>query len=349
MSHHPKQMSHIIIQHPTTYRLKDGRTHDGELQNTAILNQEVDSKQPPGTFHTRAGLNKGSTRNGAQEDEKSRNDGEHSKDRNNTRNRDRSRSRRLTPPNRGTIAIIAEGGAMEGMSRSGRRRYMQQIMSVQSSGDHSEDSIISFSEADYEGVQPHLDDPMEISVVATNYKVERVLVDQGSSTNTTLQKPGKTEEELEACSRTLIDFAGKQVEIQGAINFQTTFGIGPNVKIVPLKFTILKPIVSTPHLCMKYLVSGQTTSRCYKTSLKIRSRKIEHPQLADDLKEIQISQKSTKTTRIRAGRTRGGGQLIDFLRKNRDAFAWALEEMPGVDPDFLYHRLSIIPGAYLIA
>ncbi|RDX80480.1 hypothetical protein CR513_38961, partial [Mucuna pruriens] len=113
-------------------------------------------------------------------------------------------------------------------------------------------------EADYEGIQPHQDDLMVISIVADDYKVERVLVDQGSSTNvlfwTTFQKLGKTEEELEARSGTLISFAGEQV----------------------------RAIVSTLHLYMKYPVAGQvgtiradqqTTRQCYKASLKIRSQR----------------------------------------------------------------------------
>ncbi|RDX76145.1 hypothetical protein CR513_43898, partial [Mucuna pruriens] len=38
-------------------------------------------------------------------------------------------------------------------------------------------------------------------------------------------------------------------------------------------------------------------------------------------------------------------QLVVFLRKNRDAFAWGPKEMSGIDLDFLCHRLSIILGA----
>ncbi|RDY13971.1 hypothetical protein CR513_01034, partial [Mucuna pruriens] len=56
------------------------------------------------------------------------------------------------PPHKGTIATNDEGGVMEGMSRSRRRRYVQQIMSVQNSGGRSEELVISFSKADYEGV-----------------------------------------------------------------------------------------------------------------------------------------------------------------------------------------------------
>ncbi|RDX77151.1 hypothetical protein CR513_42775, partial [Mucuna pruriens] len=87
------------------------------------------------------------------------------------------------------------------------------------------------------------------------------------------------------------------------------------------------------------------TRQCYEASLEIRGQRVnlekvggtssqetEHPQPANDLRKIQIGRRSTETTRIGA----------------RDVFAWALEELPRVDPDFLYHRISIIPGARCI-
>ncbi|RDX85850.1 hypothetical protein CR513_32897, partial [Mucuna pruriens] len=116
----------------------------------------------------------------------------------------------------------------------------------------------------------------------------------------------------------------------------------------------------------------QTVYRCYGASLKIRSRRvdpkrvgtglrgnvhllkldprqteeIEHPQLIDDLREIQIGLRLIETTKTGVGLGhKVEEQLIDFLRKNRDVFAWAPKEMLGTDPDFLYHQLSIIPGA----
>ncbi|RDX92679.1 hypothetical protein CR513_25151, partial [Mucuna pruriens] len=88
------------------------------------------------------------------------------------------------------------------------------------------------------------------------------------------------------------------MEIRGAIGLQTTFR-----------------------------VDQQITRRCYEVSLKIggwgvdpktvgiglqsnihllelnlrQTKEVERPQLVDDLKEIQISQRSTETTRIGAG------------------------------------------------
>ena len=36
-------------------------------------------------------------------------------------------------------------------------------------------------------------------------------------------------------------------------------------------------------------------------------------------------------------------ELIEFLRKNTDIFAWNAYEAPGVDPEFIYHHLKINP------
>ena len=37
-------------------------------------------------------------------------------------------------------------------------------------------------------------------------------------------------------------------------------------------------------------------------------------------------------------------ELIDFLRKNIDVFAWSTYEAPEVDPDFICHHLNVNPS-----
>ena len=37
-------------------------------------------------------------------------------------------------------------------------------------------------------------------------------------------------------------------------------------------------------------------------------------------------------------------QLVDFLRKNVDVFAWDAYKAPGVDPNFIYHHLNVNPS-----
>ena len=34
-------------------------------------------------------------------------------------------------------------------------------------------------------------------------------------------------------------------------------------------------------------------------------------------------------------------ELIDFLRRNVDVFAWSAYKAPGVDPSFIYHHLNV--------
>ena len=52
----------------------------------------------------------------------------------------------------------------------------------------------------------------------------------------------------------------------------------------------------------------------------------------------------TKTTRIRTTlspemRTR----LIQFLKENLDVFAWSHEDMPGISPKIIQHKLNVNP------
>ena len=37
-------------------------------------------------------------------------------------------------------------------------------------------------------------------------------------------------------------------------------------------------------------------------------------------------------------------QLVEFLRKNVDVFAWSTYEVPGVDPSFICHYLNVSPS-----
>ena len=37
-------------------------------------------------------------------------------------------------------------------------------------------------------------------------------------------------------------------------------------------------------------------------------------------------------------------ELTAFLRSNRDVFAWTHEDMPGIDPSVIVHRLNVSPS-----
>ncbi|RDX80121.1 hypothetical protein CR513_39374, partial [Mucuna pruriens] len=139
-----------------------------------------------------------------------------------------------------------------------------------------EDPPITFTDEDYEGMVPHQYDLMVISMIVVEYKVERVLIDQGSSTN----KLNLPKSELEECPNTLIGFS------------ETTFEVGPTTKKINVKFTIINAqtsyniilgrpalnklciMVSMTHLCMKYLVGNevgvvQTNQWCYEDNTQV--------------------------------------------------------------------------------
>ncbi|RDX73895.1 hypothetical protein CR513_46428, partial [Mucuna pruriens] len=158
--------------------------------------------------------------------------------------------------------------------------------------------VVTFDDRDLKLGPPMQDEPMVISVVAAEYKVERVLVDQGSSANilywSTFRKMGL--QHLSESQGALYGFAGECVPIRGTIELNTAFGEGAMVKIMPVLYTVidadasyniiigrpalnrLEAVVSTYHLCMKFPVGRKICSiwadsklarRCYEDSLKI--------------------------------------------------------------------------------
>ena len=72
----------------------------------------------------------------------------------------------------------------------------------------------------------------------------------------------------------------------------------------------------------------------------------QHGEPTEELEEIPLFEDDlTKTCKIGSSLT---GQLrtdlINFLRDHRDVFAWSHEDMPGIDPKVIFHRLNINPS-----
>ncbi|RDX93843.1 hypothetical protein CR513_23838, partial [Mucuna pruriens] len=108
------------------------------------------------------------------------------------------------------IATIVGGGSMAEISLATQKRYSRLVLVVQERPTQRRDPQITFFDEDYEGTIPHSDNPMVISIVIDDYKVEWVLVDQGM----------------------LIRIAGEQVEIRGVINLEMRVGTGSTMKLI---------------------------------------------------------------------------------------------------------------------
>ncbi|RDX71032.1 hypothetical protein CR513_49654, partial [Mucuna pruriens] len=142
--------------------------------------------------------------------------------------RDEKQKERSKSPREGTLGIGVGRGGIK-MERN-RKRKASDILVVQQEDDTIPTLVISFSERDMRYDLPRHDEPMVISMVVVEYKVERALVDQGSLVNilywSTYMKMGLKPIDMEPCAGKLYGFAGEQVEIRGAVELETMFGEG---------------------------------------------------------------------------------------------------------------------------
>ncbi|RDX88956.1 hypothetical protein CR513_29377, partial [Mucuna pruriens] len=203
----------------------------------------------------------------------------------------RSKSPRLAATGyRGTIS-----------TREGKNHMVQGVLigaNLTPLGERRRGHTITFQERDRKWRTTDSDESMVIFVVAKDFKIERVLIDQGSSTNilygSTYRRMGLSG--LKETLGCLYGFLGERVPIRGTVELDTIFGEGSNAKMILVLYTVveaeasyniimgrpalnrLKAIVSTYHLCMKYPTSGGVGSvgadlnmarRCYEDSMRV--------------------------------------------------------------------------------
>ncbi|GAV57183.1 hypothetical protein CFOL_v3_00721 [Cephalotus follicularis] len=133
---------------------------------------------------------------------------------------------------------------------------------------------------------------------------------------------------------------------------------------------LMEAIVSTRHLLMKFPTrfgvgeargDEQAARQCYKTAVADRGKeKIllitnvelrgdvepERPSPVEDVVQVPLEVGNSERV-FQIGSHLGEavqGELIAFLRGNRDVFAWSAGEVPGIDPSVITHRLSVDPA-----
>jgi hypothetical protein len=130
----------------------------------------------------------------------------------------------------------------------------------------------------------------------------------------------------------------------------------------------LRAVVSTPHLAMKFptklgvgVVKGsqEVVRFCYNATLKeplmketlavameVRDEsKLCKGEPAEDLEELRLCD-SSKTVKIGSHLTdEAKAALTRLLKENMDAFAWAHQDMLGIDPAVITHKLNVDPFA----
>ena len=124
-----------------------------------------------------------------------------------------------------------------------------------------------------------------------------------------------------------------------------------------------KAVTSTYHLMIKFsvdygvgeLCGNQVAAcECYMAMMEmddhLRAMNIEEhwtmTELIEKLEEIPLNDsKPDQTTKIGTLASPMVRQAFaTFLKDNRDVFAWSHEDMPGIDPSVMVHRLNVSPS-----
>jgi len=87
---------------------------------------------------------------------------------------------------------------------------------------------ITFTNADFKGIDPFQYDPIVITVEVENFSIMKILVDQGSSVDvlywSTFKKLHIPNNEIQAYEDQIIGFLGERVDTKGYIDLYTKFG-----------------------------------------------------------------------------------------------------------------------------
>jgi len=158
---------------------------------------------------------------------------------------DHNRDDRRGEESKHTLNTISGGFAGGGESSTSRRNYARQIMLINedSCSFAERSSVITFSAEDFEGVIPHEDNPMVITLQILNWNIKRVLIDTGSSadilTFEAFDRMGLSEEQLQPFQGTLSGFTRERVHVRGYITLRNVFGSGKQAKAIKIRYLVI--------------------------------------------------------------------------------------------------------------
>ncbi|XP_030970347.1 uncharacterized protein LOC115990681 [Quercus lobata] len=179
---------------------------------------------------------------------------------------------------------------------------------------------------------------------------------------------GLKPEDLTVYNFPLVSFEGRLVTPMGLIRLPVQIGMdvvevdfivvdvfSPYTAIVgrPWLHT-LKAVSSTLHQKVKYssgdqvleIVGSQAAARqCQVAAIQHRLEVPSNGVECEELEKAVIADDPEKFFRVGANLpSQEKANLLEFLRANVDVFAWDPYEAPGVDPNFICHRLNVNPS-----
>ena len=197
----------------------------------------------------------------------------------------------------------------------------------------------------------------------------------------TFQQMGIGRERLVPTNAPLVGFGGTRVLPLGAVTLSVVVGDYPQQITKDVTFLVVdcspaynailkqptlnswKTVTSTYYLMIKFpsnygvgeLQGNQMAAcECYVAMMEmddhLQAMSIkEHrmtSELIEKLEEVFLDDSNLdRTTKIGTLASLAVRQaLTNFLRSNRDIFTWSHEDMPGIDPSIMVHRLNVSPS-----
>ncbi|XP_065632661.1 uncharacterized protein LOC136068839 [Quercus suber] len=192
--------------------------------------------------------------------------------------------------------------------------------------------MLGFSDEDKAGtIQPH-DDALVVTLRIGGYDVKRVMVDQGCAVE--IMYPDLFKglnlrlDDLTPYYSPLVSFEGRMVTPKGQIRLPVQTGS----EVVEVDFIIVD--VYSPYTAIVARPWLHTLGAVSSTL----HQKVKYPS-EGRVCEIRGDQSSARSQIPQPEKE----ELIDFLKRNIDVFAWSTYEALGVDPEFIYHHLRVNP------
>ncbi|CAL8990140.1 unnamed protein product, partial [Prunus brigantina] len=275
------------------------------------------------------------------------------------------------------ISTISGGPTLAGPSNRSVKQYVRaahypQVFGIESDRHRKFAKVgwepITFSEEDEEGIiYPH-DDPMIIRAEIADYDVGKVLLDTGSSVNVIFADAfkglGIADSMVNRQITPLLSFSGDLVQPVGSISLPIAFGVAPrktmtydqflivdcptayNVIIRRTALTRVKAHLSPHMLLMKFPTCNGTGAvrgdqlnarTCYATALKSVATK-------PPVEAMSVQGIPNGRGPIDDPREETPTPLAQPAEKLETVvFAWSYDDMSGISPDVINHKLSISP------
>ncbi|GAV74765.1 hypothetical protein CFOL_v3_18245, partial [Cephalotus follicularis] len=144
---------------------------------------------------------------------------------------------------KGHLRKYVDRDAPQGRREQRREEAPRQQEEQQQQQQPRDEEVISFSEADYEGVRLPHDDPVVVTLLVELFTIKRILLDSGNSADILykhafdqLRIPA---DQLKPVKTPLVGFTGETIHPLGSINLSVVAGTAPRQTQVEMTFLVV--------------------------------------------------------------------------------------------------------------